>query len=281
MLPAGHAAPRSARIPRPRKTRWWLSAGWWPKFPAGRPSVHLSRAGISMTVDVGQLEQVDPAAIHPDDPGLPAGRAFRYAVGFISAQLHRVPVHRNAAELLEHQPADRLVFTLRRVIAGGGRHLVDAQQTRYLPTVAGRHHIRCGIVVFVADVADDFFDQTLDGHHPRNAAVLVDDHGSLQAVGADLTHQRVTVQRGGHYRDLLRDGGQQGVLPVGGRDLEDLLDVHHADGLVEVALDDREPGESTLGGGGYQVGDSVIRLQRNNFRARRHQLLGCQRADLQ
>ena len=55
-----------------------------------------------------------------------------------------------------------------------------------------------GVVVFVTDVADDLLDQVLDGHHARGAAVLVDDHRGLQVVGANLCHQRVAVQRGGH-----------------------------------------------------------------------------------
>src|SRR5580693_3088394 len=97
--------------------------------PSRSPISNPSHGGITAIIDMGQVKQVDTAAIHSDHPGLPAGRAFGYAIGFISAQLHRVPADRNATELLEYQPADRLVFTLRRVIPGGCRHLVDAQQT--------------------------------------------------------------------------------------------------------------------------------------------------------
>src|ERR1700730_4331343 len=246
---AGLDAPRSARIPRPRKTRWWPPAEWSPTLPASRPSTTPPRAGLTAPPQPGQLEQVDASAVHPDHPGLPPSRGIRYAVRVISARLHRVPGAGQAAELLKHQPADRLVFTLRCVITGGGGHLVDAQQPRHPPTIAGSHHIRCAVVVLVADVADDFFDQILDGHHARDTAVLVDDHGGLQAGGPYLSHERITVQRGGHHRDRLRDGGQQGVLPLGGWHLEDLFDMHHADGLVEVAVDDREPGKPALSGG--------------------------------
>src|ERR1700757_846992 len=99
------------------------------------------------------------------------------------------------AQFAKHQTADRLVWSFRSSIPGGGGHLVDAQQTRDPPATARRHHIRRGIVVFVADVTHDLFDQILDGHYARGATVFVDDHRGLQAVGTDLSHYRVAVQR--------------------------------------------------------------------------------------
>ena len=94
--------------------------------------------------------------------------------------------------------------------------------------------------MFVTDVADDLLDQILGGHHARRAAVLVDDHGGLQGVGADLSHQRVAVQAWTALRDRLCDGGDQRELPLVVRHSENLLDVHDSDCLVEVAIDDRE-----------------------------------------
>ena len=108
-------------------------------------------------------------------------------------------------ELLQHQAADGLVFTLGGAEPGRLGHLVDAQQTGNVPTLTGLHDIGGRLVVFVADVADDLLDDVLDGHHARGPAVFVDHQRGLQGVGAQLRHHVVAVQGGGHPGDgLLR-----------------------------------------------------------------------------
>ena len=166
-------------------------------------------------------------------------------------------------------------------VAGRGGHLVDAQQARNPPAAAGGHHIRCRVVVLVADVADDLFDQVLDGHHARGAAVLVDDHRGLQAVGADLGHHRVAVERGRHRRDRLGDVvDQRGPRSAGGTSNTCLT-------CTMPTVSSRSP--STIGkrenpdsaAAGDQVGDGVVGLQRHDLGPRGHQLLGGQVAELQ
>ena len=99
-----------------------------------------------------------------------------------------------------------------------------------------------GLVVLVADIADDLLDHVLDRHHARGAAVFVDDQRGLQPVGPNLRHHVVAVQR----RGTLATGNARPASRVSGRvavwHLENLFDVHDADRLVEVALHDREAG---------------------------------------
>jgi hypothetical protein len=185
------------------------------------------------------------------------------------------------AEFLQHQPTDGLVFTLGGPKAGGLVDLVDAQQPRHLPAQRRLLHVGGGVVVLVADVADDLLDQVLDGDHAGRAAVLVDHQCRLQAVGPHLGHQGIAVEGG-------RDGGHRhrqylepGAGPHLGGYREHLLDVHDADGLVEVPVDHGEPGEAGLGGRGDQIGDGVVGLQHLDLGARSHEFLGDAGAELQ
>ncbi len=130
---------------------------------------------------------------------------------------------------------------------------------RHLPAGAALHHIRCGVVVFVAHVADDLLDEVLEGDHARGAAVFVDDHGGLDAVarGSGSSPRRRPGVRG-HGRHRHRQPRQRGGGAALDGHLEDLLDVHHADGLVQVAVDDREARVAGADGGVQQIGDGVL-----------------------
>ena len=170
----------------------------------------------AVAAQLGQLEQIDAAAVHPHHRGQPADRVVAVARRDRTPVSSTVsPAFGDVAELLQHQTADGLVFALGRPESGRVGHLVDAQQPRHLPAVAGRHHIGCGFVVFVADVADDLLDQVLDRDHAGGAAVFVDHQRGLQPVGPDLRHHVVAVQRRGHHRDRLRQIGQPGRGALG------------------------------------------------------------------
>ena len=91
---------------------------------------------------LGQLQLIDPAAVHPQHGGQPAHRVLQRCVGIECRQLDRLALFRDMAELLQHQPADGLVFAFRGAETGGLGHLVDAQQTRHLPAAARRHDVR-------------------------------------------------------------------------------------------------------------------------------------------
>ena len=64
------------------------------------------------------------------------------------------------------------------------------------------------------------------------------------------------------------------VGALGARQPKHLLDVHDADGFVEVALDDGEAGVAGFDRLGDQIGDGVVGVQRLDLGARRQQLFG-------
>src|SRR4051794_24059522 len=230
--------------------------------------------GLLVGAEPDQRDEVDAAAVHPLDGCQPVHRPVEGRVGVELAQGHRLALDGDVAELLQHQPADRLVLALGRPKWCLGVDLVDPQQAGHLPAVAHLDDVGGGVVVLVADVADDLLDQVLDRDHARGTAVFVDDQRGLQPVRPDLRHHRVAVEGGRHRGHQVHQGGQLGVRAVGPRYLEDLFDVDDADGLVEVALDDRESGVARLHGLVDQVCDGVVGLQRLDLRAGRHQLLG-------
>ncbi len=123
-------------------------------------------------------------------------------------------------------------------------------------------HVGAGVVVLVADVADDLLDEVLDGDHARGAAVFVDHQRHLQPLAriCAITASPSSVE--GTTGDGLRDASPAGVRPFARRHREHLLDVDDAHGLVEVALDDREAGEAGLDRLGDQIGHGVVGLQR-------------------
>lgn len=106
-------------------------------------------------------------------------------------------------------------------------HLVDTQQARHAPvSLPGRHHIGRGVVVLVADVADDLsLIRSSTVTIPAVPLHSVDDERGLQAVRPDLCHHRVTVERRRDCRHRQRQRGQaraRTVLCAGNG--EDLLD---------------------------------------------------------
>ena len=93
--------------------------------------------------------------------------------------------------------------------------------------------------MFVLDLADDFLDQILDRDEPVGARELVDHHRQMHALRA---HVGEHVERVARLRDIERLTHQHGPVArrglAPGEDGEDVLDVDHADHIVElVAVD--------------------------------------------
>ncbi len=199
------------------------------------PVVHRSTssgadpAGGGGGVDGGDRDDVDSAAVHPHHAGLPPRRR-RDRVGagllleFVTfGQCDDVPLLGDATQQRDDETAEGVVVAVGRVIAGGGRELVDPQQTRADPAVVGAGDVGLFVVVLVGDVADDLLDEVLGGDDACGAAVLVDDHRHLQTVAADPGHEGVTVETVGDHGDgpgdvphrrrpSLRDGERERCL---------------------------------------------------------------------
>src|SRR5689334_14656325 len=146
--------PCSARVSR-RSRRAEISANSAPTknaLAANNAMVRMtprkSPIGIALSVvvastELGEFELVDASAVHPDHGREPAHRIVDGPVRVERRQLDRLALLGDVPEQLQHQPADRLVFALRRPESGGAGDLVDAQQTRDMPALAGLHHV-CG-----------------------------------------------------------------------------------------------------------------------------------------
>ena len=137
---------------------------------------------VAAAAQLGEFEQIDPSAVHPDHRGQPADRVLQRAVGI---ERPSAPPSRRVRGCGPAPAAPGRRWSRIRPRAPGNRSpradLVDAQQPRNLPAAARRHDVGRGLVVLVADVADDLLDQVLDRHHARGAAVFVDDQCGLQA----------------------------------------------------------------------------------------------------
>ena len=128
--------------------------------------------------------------------------------------------------------------------------------------------------MLVLDLADDLLEDVLEGDDPGDAAVLVDDHGELQAGAAQGGHERVAVEGlrdGGHGPDALAQrGGGAGRRGHG----EGLLDVDDAEDGVEVVGADGEAGDAGAAGVGDEVGEGVVGGKGQHTGARGHEVLG-------
>lgn len=189
-------------------------------------------------VDGDEQDPVDAVPVHLEDVGTPPVMGVAGPV----RQQHLVAGCGDLPELGEDQAAEGLVLAVRGEVSRQVGHLVDAEQPGAGPALLDALRLGLGFVVLVADVADDLLDQVLHGDDAGGTAVLVDDERDLHAVGADPFHDRVTVEGGRHDGHLPGEGAQLGVGAAPGGHGERVLDVHDADGGVEIAVDDGEAG---------------------------------------
>ena len=207
-----------------------------------RPSASSSRSRVAAAAQFGQLEQVDAPAVHPHDRGQPAHRVVERAVGVECGELHRLAGLGNVAQA----PAapDRRWSRI-RLPERGIRCSRPPRRCAAAPTPAscrGSSAPRRGSTSSCSSRTSPTISSIRSsiGHHARGAAVLVDDQRGLQAVGPDLRHHVVAVEASTAPPAPAAPGRPAGMRPLVGRHLEDLFDVHDADRLVEVAVDDRE-----------------------------------------
>ncbi|QYU68432.1 heme ABC transporter permease CcmC [Leptolyngbya sp. 15MV] len=186
---------------------------------------------------------------------------------------------RHASGQREHQPAHgidiRLALLLRQHGAeprlegfdsGAGIQLHRA--VRALDDRRARH-----LVVLVADVADDRLHQVLDGDEAIDAAVFVHHQRHVDALRAHLQQQ---VQHGDgrhHQQRLPQDRLQRERRRVAADRGEPILDVHHADDLIEVAAIHRQPAVPLPLDQPDRLIEREILLDRDDVGARHHHVI--------
>ncbi|MCF0085730.1 hypothetical protein B0E37_00773 [Streptomyces sp. MH192] len=222
--------------------------------------------GLDCRIRAGQADPLGVVVVDLPDGQPPAGEVRAVAGGG------------DASQEVGDEAGHRLVRPLRRVEADAPQH-VDPQPAVDVPggaSVLGRGDGELGqveAVVLVAHLADEFLDDVLQGDHARSAAVLVDDDGD-GLLAAQSRQQRPHRQGLGDQDRRLGDPADGGAQPVVHGHGERVLEVHHADDLVDLLPVDGEAGQS---GGAGQV-DHVLGgrggLQGTDLHARGHHVLG-------
>ena len=129
-------------------------------------------------------------------------------------------------------------------------------------------------VVLVSDLADQLFDQVLDGDDTRRAPVLVDDHRHVHARPAQ-PHEQFVGAQGLRYplhrpADCRQRAGRPGAFGHGER----VPNFGHPDDVVDVGAIDREAGEPARSCRLQQGGHRLIGLQAHHLDARGHRVFG-------
>ena len=174
-------------------------------------------------------------------------RVLERRVGIERPQLHRLAVFRNVAQLLQHQPADGLVFALGRPEAGRAR---PPRRCAAAPTPASRGPPAPRRGGSRRARRERRRRSPRSGPRPspcpRCRRTRRPPARSATRWRGSAPSRRRRPGSTAPWRPACASVGQPGLRPRGVRHLEDLFDVDDADGLVEVALHDRETREARL-----------------------------------
>jgi hypothetical protein len=186
------------------------------------------------------------------------------------------------AHVVGQQPAHGIDIVVGEGGAEGVVELGDLGQAVHAPAAVG--HWQDIVLVFVQvelilDVAHDLLQHVLDRHQAGHAAVLVDDHGDMVAVDAEVAQQDVqALGLGDEHRraqGLAQVEGGVGVVA------QQVLGQQDADDVVTAAFVDREARVRGL----LHEGDERLRGVRDidhiHLRARHHDVARGQFGDLE
>lgn len=126
--------------------------------------------------------------------------------------------------------------------------------------------------MLVQDLADQFLDDVLEGDYPGRTAVLVDDHGDGLLVAQPL-QELLHGHRLGDELGLYGDPADRHALAFLRGDGERVLQMGHADDLVDALAVDGEAGQAGGAGQVDHVGRRGVRLEGYDLHARGHDVL--------
>ena len=128
-------------------------------------------------------------------------------------------------------------------------------------------------VMLVGDLAHDLLDDVFDRQQPIDAAVLVDHERHVRALDPHLQQQLQDLHRRRHEQHLAQDLRQlEEIVPASPR--QHVLDVHHADDIVERIAVNGQAGMTTFRHPFDDVGKRGLRLDGDDIGARNHRILG-------
>jgi hypothetical protein len=122
--------------------------------------------------------------------------------------------------------------------------------------------------VLVLDVADDLFDHVLDRDQALGPTEFVDDDRQMGPLRPHPRKKLDDPHRFRHEQGLAHERRQRTVLRLVKIGDEDVLDVDHADDLIEAFAIDGEAAVAGVGKGTHQVFEADAGLDRDNVAAR-------------
>ncbi len=132
-------------------------------------------------------------------------------------------------------------------------------------------------VGLVVDLADQLFDQVLDGHDAQCLAVLTDDQRHLRAVRLELAQRGEHASSIGERRHLAHHGGDRFRVTA-----DEAAESHHPDGSIEIPLlGDRGAGVAGLQHRGEGLCAGHLDVDDHDIVARHHHLVELAFGDLE
>jgi len=183
----------------------------------------------------------------------------------------------DASEVIHDEPAEGFVGAFGGEVSEVFFQFIETDETGDGPGAGGvlvKFLLFFFVVVFIVDVAEDFFDDILNSDEAGGAAVFVLDQDDLGASGADSIEDSVTIEGFGDGADGVGDAAQGGGGALMGGDSEGVFVMDDTDGVVKVAVDDREAGIAGGGSFGEEVKDGVVVGEGFDSGAGGHELLG-------
>ncbi len=192
--------------------------------------------------DVGatKSQSPDPARVSLEDLELDARRVGNQLAADRHAARQRYDQTTERIDVLQFLIGERAAELFLQHLDGGSGVGVDC-------SVGPEHEVGFRVVVvFVLDFADDLLDHVLDGKQSVDAAEFVDHQGHVRSFGPHLEQQLQNFHRRRDEQDTpqyLR----QPELRVLSPPREHVLDVDHADGVVQSLPIHRQTGVPFLG----------------------------------
>ena len=124
-----------------------------------------------------------------------------------------------------------------------------------------------GLVMLVLDLADDLLDHVLDRHQALGAAEFVDDDGEVDPLGAHAREQLDHAHRFGDEQRFAHQRVDRAVARRVDAGDEHVLDVDHADHLIEALAIDRQPAVAGIGEGADELVEADVARHRDDVAA--------------
>src|SRR5882762_5044122 len=188
------------------------------------------------------------------------------------ADLNGLSAARQPPELLHQQAADGVEFLVGKrspevlIEIRDGSERAHREFTRAFPA----DRLIVFDVVLIVDLADDLFDDILDGDQSAHTAILIDDHGDVIVAAAKFLEQDVEPFALGNEHHRTHVFANLEVLVARNLQAQQILRQQDPENLIAVFADH---GEARMPGFDYQLDELIgglVALDEHHLRARHH-----------